>query len=104
MSSMESLRLNPNMTRSEIAVALHIIVSQSQLRHSYVAMVCSRGVPKVPGTRDPKDCDNHFFVWCVPYVHVVKSEVVKKGASALIAETIVRIPDHAVNPLVKNYH
>ena len=40
----------------------------------------------------------------MPYVYVIRSEIVEKGASALIAETVVRVPDHSINPLVKNYH
>jgi branched-chain amino acid aminotransferase len=48
MYSMESLRLNPHMARYEIAAALHSVVAQSRLSHSYVALVCSRWDSKVP--------------------------------------------------------
>ena len=48
MYSMESLRLNPYMARYEIAAALHIVVAQSRMSHSYVALVCSRWDSKVP--------------------------------------------------------
>ena len=47
-SSMESLYLDPGMNKSEVQKALHHMVSQSGLRDSYVAMVCSRGRPKIP--------------------------------------------------------
>lgn len=103
-ASMAALRLDPKMSVAEITAALTAMVAASGFRHSYVAMVCSRGVPKIPGSRDPRDCDNYFFAWCVPYIHVIKPSQVAAGASALIAETVRRIPDDSVNPLVKNYH
>jgi len=80
------------------------MVSQSGLRDSYVAMVCSRGRPKIPGSRDPRDCENHFFAWCVPYVHVIKPEIIDQGATAWISQNVYRIPEESVNPRVKNYH
>lgn len=103
-ASMEALHLDPKMTKQEVKDALAAMVGASGLRASYVAMVCSRGVPTVPGSRDPRDCENHFYAWCVPYVHVIKPDVLAKGASALIAEEVSRIGDASVNPIVKNYH
>ena len=104
LSSMEDLHLDPGMSKRDIQEALHQMVSKSSLRYSYVAMVCSRGKPKIAGSRDPRDCDNHFFAWCVPYVHVIKPEVVEQGATAWIAQNAYRIPENSVNPRVKNYH
>ena len=103
-SSMESLYLDPGMNKLEIQKALHQMVSQSGLGDSYVAMVCSRGKPKIPGSRDPRDCENHFFAWCVPYVHVIKPEIIDQGATAWISQNVYRIPEESVNPRVKNYH
>ena len=104
LSSMENLHLDPGMSKRDIQAALHQMVGKSSLRDSYVAMVCSRGKPKIAGSRDPRDCDNHFFAWCVPYVHVIKPEVVEQGATAWIAQNAYRIPENSVNPRVKNYH
>ena len=104
LSSMENLHLDPGMSKRDIKAALHQMVSKSRLRDSYVAMVCSRGKPKIAGSRDPRDCDNHFFAWCVPYVHVIKPEIVEQGATAWIAQNAYRIPENSVNPRVKNYH
>ena len=103
-ASMASLRLDPEMDRASIIQALHHMVGLAGLRDAYVAMVCSRGTPKIAGTRDPRQCQNHFFAWCVPYIHVIKPDILAKGASAWIAQSVFRIPDASVNPLVKNYH
>jgi len=104
LSSMENLHLDPGMNKRDIQAALHQMVSKSSLRDSYVAMVCSRGKPKIAGSRDPRDCGNHFFAWCVPYVHIIKPEIVEQGATAWIAQNAYRIPENSVNPRVKNYH
>ena len=104
LSSMENLHLDPGMSKRDIQAALHQMVSKSRLRDSYVAMVCSRGKPKIAGSRDPRDCENHFFAWCVPYVHIIKPEIVEQGATAWIAQNAYRIPENSVNPRVKNYH
>ena len=104
LSSMENLHLYPGMSKRDIQAALHQMVSKSSLRDSYVAMVCSRGKPKIAGSRDPRDCDNHFFAWCVPYMHIIKPETVEQGATAWIAQNAYRIPENSVNPRVKNYH
>ena len=104
LSSMENLHLDPGMSKRDIQAALHQMVGKSSLRDSYVAMVCSRGKPKIAGSRDPRDCENHFFAWCVPYVHIIKPEIVEKGATAWIAQNAYRIPENSVNPRVKNYH
>ena len=103
-ASMASLRMDVGMTRDEIRAALHAMVARSGLRAAYVAMVASRGVPLIPGTRDPRTCANHFYAWCVPYIHVVPLEVAAKGASVWIAKDVRRIPEDSVNPRAKNYH
>ena len=45
-----------------------------------------------------------FLPGCMPYMQLTKPEVVKTVAIVCIAETVVRIPDHVINPLIKNYH
>jgi len=103
-ASMASMRLDVGMGRAEIRDALHAMVARSGLRAAYVAMVASRGVPLIHGVRDPRQCANHFYAWCVPYVHVVKPEIAEAGASVWIAKQVRRIPEDSVNPRAKNYH
>ncbi|MEM8838559.1 MAG: aminotransferase class IV, partial [Pseudomonadota bacterium] len=103
-ASMAALRLSVGVSSEEIRKALHAIVAQSGLRQSYVAMVASRGQPLIPGTRDPRHCKNHFYAWCVPYVHVFQPDVVERGAHIHVPDAIRRIPEDSVNPRAKNYH
>lgn len=102
--SMESLRLDPGMREGDVKAALHALVAATDLRRAYVAMVTSRGVNAVPGSRDPRDCRNHFFAWCVPYIHVIRPDIAQSGASVHVARTVTRIPSSSVDARVKNYH
>ena len=104
MASMGALRLDPGVGREDIRGILHRMVGASGLPDAYVAMVCSRGQPLVPGIRDPRQCRNHFYAWCVPYVHVVKPEIADAGTQVWIAKDVRRIPEDSVDPRAKNYH
>lgn len=101
--SMETWHLDPGLSRAEVEAALHDLVSATGLRRAYVAMVTSRGVNPVPGSRDPRDCLNHFFAWCVPYIHVIRPEIAETGAFVHVAKTVRRISPDSVDPRVKNY-
>ncbi len=103
-TSLSEGRMDVGMGAAEIAEALHKMVAASGLRAAYVAMVAARGTPIIPGSRDPRDCANHFFAWCVPYVHVIKPGIAEAGADVLLSDTVRRIPEDSVNPKVKNYH
>lgn len=103
-ASMAALRLDPGVSRGDIAQALHDMVAASGLESAYCAMVCARGPNPVPGSRDPRDCRNHFYAWCVPYVHVVAEEVADRGVAVHMPRNVHRISPKAVNPRVKNYH
>ncbi|MEX2520520.1 MAG: aminotransferase class IV [Paracoccaceae bacterium] len=103
-ASMAALRLDTGVGRAEMKAALHAIVAKAGLKNAYVSMTAARGVPLVPGTRDPRQCGNHFYAWAVPYIHVVTPEVVARGAKLWIAKTVRRIPEDSVNPRAKNYH
>ncbi|WP_428522215.1 aminotransferase class IV [Roseibium sp.] len=102
--SMDELRLDPKLSDEEIKEVLQSLVAATGLQKAYVAMVTSRGVNQVSGSRDPRDCKNHFFAWCVPYIHVIRPEIAERGAHVHIAETVRRISPASVNPKVKNYH
>lgn len=102
-ASMAELHLDPGMTMNQIRQALISMVAASGLHDSYVSMVCSRGVPSVAGSRDPRLCSNQFYAWCVPYIEVISEETVAAGATMWVAKSVRRIPRDSINPLVKNY-
>ncbi|WP_306116870.1 MULTISPECIES: aminotransferase class IV [unclassified Roseovarius] len=103
-ASISACRMDIGLDRAGITEALQQIVGKSGLRNAYCAMVAARGTPLIPGSRDPRECGNHFYAWCVPYIHVVKSEIADAGVTVWLSRDTRRIPPDSVNPRAKNYH
>ena len=102
--SLSKCRLSVEQNRDDMRRIIHQIVARSGLDRSYVSLVASRGQPSVPGSRDPRMCENHFYAWCVPFVWVFLEEVVQRGARLKVPQTVSRIAADSVDPTAKNYH
>ena len=100
--SMEGLRLSLPLTRDDIRDVLVECVRLSGLRDAYAEIICTRGIPK-PGSRDPRDCENRFYAFVVPFVWIADPDKQERGLHAIIADR-QRIAPSSVDPTVKNYH
>lgn len=100
--SMARLRLDAGRPREAIAEVLHECVRRSGLRDAYVEMICSRGVPP-DGSRDPRDAENRFLAFAIPFGWIATPEQRARGLH-LVISSIRRIPPESVDPRVKNYH
>ena len=100
--SMEHLRLSPPYDRSEIRDILVECVRLSGLRDAYAEVICTRGIPR-PGSRDPRDCDNRFYAFVVPFIWIADPDKQEQGLHAEIGSK-QRIQPESVDPTVKNYH
>ena len=100
--SMEHLRLSPPYDRSEIRDILVECVRLSGLRNAYAEIICTRGIPR-PGSRDPRDCDNRFYAFVVPFIWIADPDKQEQGLYAEIGSK-QRIQPESVDPTVKNYH
>ncbi len=99
---MEHLRLSPPYDRSEIRDILVECVRLSGLRDAYAEVICTRGIPR-PGSRDPRDCENRFYAFVVPFIWIADPEKQERGLHAVIGSK-QRIAPESVDPTVKNYH
>ena len=77
-------------------------VRRSGLRRAYVQMIMTRGCPPV-GSRDPRECVNAFYVFCIPYVWIATPEVKARGLHLHVSDRW-RIPPESVDPTLKHYH
>jgi len=102
--SLSKCRLEVSESKADMREILHQIVARSGLKRSYVSLVASRGQPSVPGSRDPRLCNNYFYAWCVPFVWVFLEDVVERGARLQVPDAPVRISQDSVDPTAKNYH
>ena len=100
--SMEHLRLSLPYGRDEIRDILVECVRLSGLRDAYAEIICTRGMPR-PGSRDPRECENRFYAFVVPFIWIADPEKQERGLHAVIADR-QRIAPSSVDPTVKNYH
>ncbi|MCK0196621.1 aminotransferase class IV [Ancylobacter sp. 6x-1] len=100
--SLAGYRLDPGVTREEMRHILGRVVALSGLKDAFVAMISTRGVPKVYGSRNPLDCANTFIAYAVPWVDVIKPDVQERGAHLLVA-SVPRISPKSLDPTLKNY-
>src|SRR5215203_2271256 len=83
--SMEHLRLSLPYGRDEIRDILVECVRLSGLRDAYTEIICTRGIPR-PGSRDPRECENRFYAFVVPFIWIADPEKQKRGLHAVIAD------------------
>jgi branched-chain amino acid aminotransferase len=99
---MAKLRMSLPYGREEIRDTLVECVRLSGLRDAYAEIICTRGVPS-PGSRDPRECENRFYAFVVPFVWIADPEKQERGLQATISR-VRRIGPESVDPTVKNYH
>ena len=100
--SMAKLHLRPPHGRDRIREILVECARLSGLRDAYAEVICTRGIPPA-GSRDPRDCENRFFAFVVPFVWIAGPEKQERGLHATISG-VRRIPPGSVDPTAKNYH
>lgn len=99
---MEKLRMKLPYGREEVASILQNCVALSGHKSAYVEMICTRGSSPT-FSRDPRQAENCFMAFAVPFGSVANGEQLKRGLHVAISET-VRIPPKSVDPTIKNYH
>jgi len=99
---MAKLHMSLPYGRDDIRDVLVECVRLSGLRDAYAEIICTRGVPP-PGSRDPRDCENRFYAFVVPFVWIADPEKQERGLHATISR-VRRIDPSSVDPTVKNYH
>lgn len=101
-ASMAKLRFQIPYSKAQVREILHGCVRAGNLQESYVAMVCTRGVPP-RGSRDPRQAVNRFYAYAVPYVWIASREKQLAGIDLHISQR-QRISPASVDPTIKNYH
>ncbi|MCB1380581.1 MAG: aminotransferase class IV [Alphaproteobacteria bacterium] len=101
-ASMAKRRLRIGEDREGIAAVLHRCVALAGLPDAFVAMVATRGRPRIFGSRRPADCDNYLIAYAIPWIDVIPTDVQARGAHLWIG-SVPRVPDASVDPTIKNY-
>lgn len=98
----ERLRMKVPYDREEIVSILNNCVALSGYKSAYVEMICARGSSPT-FSRDPREAENRFIAFAVPFGSVANKEQLERGLHVAISET-VRIPPKSIDPAIKNYH
>ncbi|MDX0840595.1 branched-chain amino acid transferase [Sinorhizobium medicae] len=99
---MEKLRMKLPYSRAEIESVLSTCVALSGHKSAYVEMICTRG-GSATFSRDPRQAENRFIAFAVPFGSVANKEQLERGLHVAISNT-VRISPKSVDPAIKNYH
>jgi branched-chain amino acid aminotransferase len=103
-ASCSKTRIRLPLNRAEIKRVSAECVHRSGFEDACVFMCGTRGPYRSGGVLgDPRDCDNGFYAYAVPYYYVVPRERVETGAHIWIAETR-RAPSVAIDQTVKNFN
>lgn len=100
--SWQRLRMRAPLARAEIAATLHECVARAGLREAYVEMILTRGIPR-GGDRDPRNFENRFYAFAIPYVWIVQPTQQLQGIKLIVANDTRRTPTTSLDPTVKNF-
>ena len=99
---MDALHMSIPYNKLQIMEILHNCVALSKFKNAYVEFICTRGTsPNF--SRDPRDAENRFIAFAIPFGSVASKEQLECGLHLAITD-VVRIPPSSVDPTVKNYH
>jgi len=102
--SCDYIRVSPRISDDEIRRIMAECVTRSDFDHAVVYILCTRGrYPGGTATGDPREAENEFIAYAVPYYWIVPKERVDTGARIWIADTR-RAPDAAINQRVKSFN
>jgi branched-chain amino acid aminotransferase len=98
----DKLRMQCPYDRAEVTEILKRCVRLAGLSEAYVEMILTRGLPPA-GSRDPRQCQNRFYAFAVPYIWIATPEKQEQGLN-LVVSSVPRIAPESVDPTVKNFH
>ncbi len=99
---MEQLHMSVPYDKEQMREILHNCVALSGLKDAYVEFICTRGTSPT-FSRDPRDAENRFIAFAIPFGSVANEEQRKRGLNLAVTD-ILRIPPASLDPTVKNYH
>ncbi|MEM7540480.1 MAG: aminotransferase class IV [Pseudomonadota bacterium] len=99
----EKLRLTPPLSRDAMRDVAFECVRRSGIKNAYVELIATRGVPQT-GSRDPRDYDNRFYAFAIPYVWIIEPDDQLKGSNLIVAKNAVRMDPRSMDPKIKNFH
>ncbi|MBT5038546.1 MAG: branched-chain amino acid--2-keto-4-methylthiobutyrate aminotransferase [Rhodospirillaceae bacterium] len=103
--SCEYIRVKPPCSEDEMRRIMAECAVRSGFDNCCVYFLCTRGrYAGGAATGDPRESENEFIAYAVPYYWIVPNDRPNAGAHLWVAETIRRAPNEAINQRVKNFN
>lgn len=103
LAGARQLRLDPGVSRREIAAIAKRCVSLSQLRESFLNITITRGFGRRQGERDVTKLTHQLYVYAIPYVWAFPPHEQIFGTTVIVPRHVRRASRATVDPTVKNY-
>lgn len=100
--SWRAIRMENPLSRDEVRDVVRKLVAIGGWRDAYIQIIMTRGKPPV-GKRDPRECENKFQAYAIPFVWIASPEKQQSGLNVHVSD-IRRVPVQSVSPLIKHYH
>jgi branched-chain amino acid aminotransferase len=97
------LRLDPGLSREEIADIAKHCVSLSQLRESFVNITITRGFGARQGEKDMGRLTHQLYAYAIPYLWVFSPEEQIYGTTVIVPRHVRRAGLGTVDPSIKSY-
>ena len=97
------LRLEPDITKDELADITKRCIAMSQLRESFVNLTVTRGYGKRKGEKDLTKLTHQVYIYAIPYLWAFPPAEQIFGTTAIVPRHVRRAGRNTVDPTIKNY-
>lgn len=97
------LRLDPGISKDELADITKRCVALSQLRESFVNLTVTRGYGKRKGEKDLSKLTHQVYIYAIPYLWAFPPAEQIFGTTAIVPRHVRRAGRNTVDPTIKNY-
>lgn len=101
-ANLATLRMVCPLAREAVREVVVALVRKTGFADAYVQIINTRGMPPI-GSRDPRQCQNRFQAFCIPFVWIATREKQETGL-AMHTSRRWRVPAQSVSPRIKHYH
>lgn len=97
------LRLDPGLSKEELAQLTLECVSRSQLRESFVNLTITRGFGSRRGEKDLTKLTHQTYIYAIPYLWAFPLQEQIDGTTVVVPRHVRRAGRNTIDPTIKNY-
>jgi branched-subunit amino acid aminotransferase/4-amino-4-deoxychorismate lyase len=102
-ASCQKLRLALPLPREEVKRILVDMVVKSSIRDAFAELIVTRGLCGIRTTKPEELTKNNLYMFIQPYAWIMEPDMQQVGGTAIIAQTVRRVPPSSMDPTIKNF-